>query len=248
MTLERSIQLVACGFLVSTDDASFVERLDRLMPSAVQDHPVTRRHSFHALGGGDRWRVSEDGCAPEIFPDVDQAVDFVNRRLHELALDALADYTKVHAGCGTWHGRRFLVVGDRGAGKTTLMTRLLFEGCGVEGDEMVLLRDGEAVAYPRRFGIPPPHAATGAAGGCARASSVGGTGGRLAGGISRACIRPCRARPPVANHPRFGRRGPLPDSAPSRADARPAVPNTPDPSARAGAVGAAGRGPRGLGS
>jgi hypothetical protein len=153
MILERSIQLVACGFVVSTDDRSFVDRLDRLTPSAVQDHPVTQWHSFQALGGSERWRVIEDGRAPEVFPDVDHAVDFVDRRLHELALDALADRTKLHAGCATWHGRRFLVVGDRGAGKTTLMTRLLFEDCRVEGDEMVVLHDGVAVAYPRRFGI-----------------------------------------------------------------------------------------------
>jgi hypothetical protein len=44
-------------------------------------------------------------------------------------------------------------VGAPQAGKTTLMTRLLYAGFAVQGDELVLVRDGEALPYPRRFGV-----------------------------------------------------------------------------------------------
>lgn len=33
------------------------------------------------------------------------------------------------------------------------MTRLLFDGLHVDGDELVLIRDGKTVPFPRRFHI-----------------------------------------------------------------------------------------------
>lgn len=48
-------------------------------------------------------------------------------------------------------GRYFLLVGDAHAGKTTLAMRMMFAGFDMLGDEMVLLRDGIATNFPRRF-------------------------------------------------------------------------------------------------
>jgi hypothetical protein len=150
---ERSIQLVACDFHVSTDAEEVLHRLDRIRTSAIQDHPVLHRHRLEVRREAEGYRVREDDGPGSVVADGEEAAALVERRLHELATEALADHTRVHAGVAVWHGRRFLVVGEPGAGKTTLMTRLLVEGCAVEGDEMVLIRDGRAVAYPRRFGI-----------------------------------------------------------------------------------------------
>jgi hypothetical protein len=151
--LERSIQLLACEFHVSTDAEPVMRWLDRVRPSALQDYAISRRHRVEVRGEAGGYRVREDGEDRGLIADPDEAGALVERRLHELAFGALADCTKVHAGCATWRGRRFLVVGHGRAGKTTLMTRLLVDGFGVEGDEMVLVSDGRAVAYPRRFGI-----------------------------------------------------------------------------------------------
>jgi hypothetical protein len=158
-----SIQLVACAFDVATDCASTHGRLSALKPSAVQEHPILRVHHLTAVrtvpgasaGAETRLlRVEEDDVEIAGSCSEDEAVSLIDRRMHELALEGLADRTKLHAGCGVWSGTRFLVVGAGHAGKTTLMTRLLVEpDCRVEGDELVLLRDGEAVAYPRRFGV-----------------------------------------------------------------------------------------------
>jgi hypothetical protein len=61
----------------------------------------------------------------------------------------------LHGGLATIDGVRVLVAGPKGAGKTTLALRLLFDGHAVEGDERVYLRDGDAVALPRRFHCKP---------------------------------------------------------------------------------------------
>jgi hypothetical protein len=150
---ERSIQLLSCEFLVSTNAEDFVRWLDGVRPSAVQDHPISRRYRFEVRGEAGGYRVLEDGEDHGVIAGLEHAGALVERRLHELAFRALAECTKIHAGSATWRNRRFLVVGQGRAGKTTLMTRLLVEGFSVEGDEMVLIRDGRAVAYPRRFGI-----------------------------------------------------------------------------------------------
>jgi hypothetical protein len=77
-------------------------------------------------------------------------------RMQELALAALPEFTRVHAGCADWGGKRFLAVGPALSGKSTLMARLLFEGFAVHSDDLVLLRRGQALPFPRRFSIRRP--------------------------------------------------------------------------------------------
>jgi hypothetical protein len=154
--LARAVRLLACEFQVLTDSEAVACWLDRAGRSAVQDYPVSRRHRLEVRGGVDGYRVREDGRDRGVERTPAGAGAHLERRFHELAFAALADHTKVHAGSAVWRGRRFLVAGHGRAGKSTLMSRLLCGGVGVEGDEMVLLREGQAVAYPRRFGIRRP--------------------------------------------------------------------------------------------
>jgi hypothetical protein len=154
--LERRLQVLACEFQVVTDAESVVRWLDARCTGATQHFPVSERYRIEVRGEAAGFRVTEDGREGTRQPSLEDAGAIVLQRIHELAFEALADYTKVHAGSATWRGQRLLVVGAGRAGKTTLMTRLLYEGFAVEGDEMVLLRDGRATAYPRRFGIRRP--------------------------------------------------------------------------------------------
>lgn len=104
--IERSIHLLACEFQIVTDAEPLARWLDGVGPSAAQDHPVSRRHRFqvrHEAGG---YRVREDGADRALRPSPEAAAALVEQRIHELAFAALADYTKVHAGCATWRGRR----------------------------------------------------------------------------------------------------------------------------------------------
>lgn len=70
---------------------------------------------------------------------------------HAQALETFAGYIRIHAGCGEYKGRRFLVIGDKGAGKSTLMMRLLFDGLRADGDELVLIKNEDVTPFPRRF-------------------------------------------------------------------------------------------------
>ena len=67
----------------------------------------------------------------------------------------LAGWVVLHAALATINGRRTMILGHKGAGKTTLATRLLFAGHAVEGDEMALVRNGLALALPRAFHLKP---------------------------------------------------------------------------------------------
>ena len=88
-----------------------------------------------------------------------QAGENLLRRMHREALAALPDHVRLRAVIGRSGGRSFLVVGPRRSGKTTLALGLLFGGCEISGDELVLLRDGEAVAFPWRFMVNEPSVA-----------------------------------------------------------------------------------------
>jgi hypothetical protein len=73
------------------------------------------------------------------------------RRLYAVVYAEMSRSLRLHAGCGAHQGRLFLAAGPKGAGKSTLMTRLLFDGFTVFGDEIVLGRGREVIALPRRF-------------------------------------------------------------------------------------------------
>lgn len=68
-----------------------------------------------------------------------------------LAAGAREGYTRLHAGSVTLEGRRFLVAGPKGAGKSSLLLKLLVGGAEVHGDENVLFRGEETIPLPRKF-------------------------------------------------------------------------------------------------
>lgn len=127
-----------------------------MLQEAAQDHPVSRTHRFAVRREAGGYAIEEDGAPPRIEPTPEAAGYAVFFRMHALALAALPEFTKIHAGSARWQGRRVIAVGPPHAGKTTLMTRLVYEGFEVEGDELVLVRDGLALPYPRRFGVRAP--------------------------------------------------------------------------------------------
>jgi hypothetical protein len=69
----------------------------------------------------------------------------------EFVARAMEGYTRLHAGSVTLEGRRFLVAGSKGAGKSSLLLKLLIGGAEVQGDENVLFRGEETIPLPRKF-------------------------------------------------------------------------------------------------
>jgi len=150
------VRLLACRIEIAVDCERLAAWLDVMLSRATQRYPVSRVHRFAVRQEDGGYRILEDGVAVGFERGPDSAGYALTARIHRLALAALPDFTKVHAGCATWQGRRLLAVGPPRAGKTTLMTRLVFEGFAVHGDELVLLKDGSALPYPRRFGVREP--------------------------------------------------------------------------------------------
>jgi hypothetical protein len=153
---ERSYRLLACEIGLSTDCERLLARFDGMMQRAAQGYPVSRHHRFQAWRLGGRYRICENGQEREWQEDPRSAAAALFRRIQDLALEALPEFTKLHAGCASARGKRLVAVGPAHSGKSTLMARLLYEGFAVHCDDIVLLRGGEALPYPRRFWIRPP--------------------------------------------------------------------------------------------
>jgi Flp pilus assembly protein TadD len=61
----------------------------------------------------------------------------------------------VHGASLLREGQRFILIGPKGAGKSTLTLHLLAHGFDVEGDEHVVLRESDLIARPRRMRVKP---------------------------------------------------------------------------------------------
>lgn len=87
----------------------------------------------------------------------------VTETLHaHLFIHSLADYPTapiVHAASLRRGGRRILLVGPKGAGKTTLVLHLIQEGYEVEGDENIFVTPEGLIARPRGLRVKQSTAA-----------------------------------------------------------------------------------------
>jgi len=141
---------------VTAEDDRLASKIAYLANHAQQPAPLKRRLRYHVKGRGP-YDVFEDGERLESVPAPDDALVVLYGRCYGRLVDHLsvAGWVPLHGGLVTIAGRRLLVVGQKGVGKTTLMLRLLYDGHAVEGDEMVFTRDGAAVALPRPFHLKP---------------------------------------------------------------------------------------------
>ena len=128
-------------------------RLDFIIHEAEQDLPPLKEATYEFEVRDDVYEIRRDGKLCFSSDDLPDTIFNLQWLVHKEALKDVADSIRIHAGCGEWDGRRFIVVGDKGVGKTTLMIHLLFSGFRIIGDELVLVRDGKAMPFPRRFHI-----------------------------------------------------------------------------------------------
>ncbi len=147
--------------MIEVDDPTTAARLAYVANSVAQEAvPVRATLRWHVEGGGP-WQLSEEGDPVDGFDRFDDLLYVLYQRVYGRLADhlGLAGWLSLHGGLVTLGGRRLMVLGEKGAGKTTLLLRLLVDGEAVEGDEMVLARDGLAVALPRRLHVKPGTAA-----------------------------------------------------------------------------------------
>jgi hypothetical protein len=78
-------------------------------------------------------------------------------RAHQILRDAMLVESSrapiAHAASVVVNDRRFLIMADKGSGKTTLCLRCLAEGFAVEGDEHVIIGQKDVLARPRTLRI-----------------------------------------------------------------------------------------------
>jgi len=151
LTYVEHIRLLSCEFEIRTNSQDVVDRLPYITQHAQQDVPVVQRCRVTITWTGDEFSIIGDGMEEDFELSVTSALESLYQGLHRRAIAALPDHIRINAACGTYAGRSFLIVGPKRTGKTALAIYLMLEGFDVTGDELVLMRDGEAVAFPRKF-------------------------------------------------------------------------------------------------
>ena len=125
--------------------------MQHILVNSDEDVPVSGTVAIEVPKRGGEYVVLEGGEAIVSSPDAEWVTLYLHELINFRVAWHLKDFIKIHAASGSFRDKRFLLAGDKGAGKTTLITRLLFEGATVYGDETVLLQEGHVTAFPRKF-------------------------------------------------------------------------------------------------
>jgi hypothetical protein len=151
LTYIEHIRLLCCEFEIQTNSQDLIDRLSQLTQRAEQDVPVVQRCTVIITWTDKVFRISGDGMEDDFELSVTSALETVYQHLHGRAIAALPDHIRINAASGMHAGGSFLILGPERAGKTTLALSLMIEGVDITGDALVLLRDGEAIPFPRKF-------------------------------------------------------------------------------------------------
>ena len=154
MTYERRFQVLDYVFEVKTPCREVAELVEFIARDVEQPWEPRWTITFSVSAAARGYDLFEDGepLARGIWAGA--VVEQIQLRITRIVFTRLGDdgWVAVHAGAADIHGRRVLVTGEKGAGKTSLLVRLLLDGAEVQGDDVTLIgSDGSTLPYPRRF-------------------------------------------------------------------------------------------------
>jgi hypothetical protein len=139
-------------FTIRTGCESVAKQLAFITQDAQQDFPILSESVYDIRREGDQFQIFYNGKLCNSTLNRSSLIYNLLGLIHSQVFKGITGCIRIHAGCGEYNGNRFLMVGDKGTGKTTLMTRLLFEGFRVDGDELVIVHNNDEVTpFPRRF-------------------------------------------------------------------------------------------------
>lgn len=138
---------------IVTNCESLHLRLQGLAIFAEQDRPFSGAFSVEVPKRDGRYTIMEGGETLIASDDAEWVTLYINELVNFRLAHRMKDDVKIHAASGSLNSRRFLLVGAKGAGKTTLIARCLFEGITVYGDEKVLVRGQDVIPLPRKFHV-----------------------------------------------------------------------------------------------
>ncbi len=149
-------QVLSSQVEIAFEDPRLGETLSYLVHGAKQDLPV-RKQQRYEIRGRSPYEVFEEGDWLAHVDSPEDVLYVVYSRIHGRAIErfTLSGWVVYHAAVAEIAGRRMLLLGHSGAGKTTLSARLLYAGHRVEGDELALERSSQVVAVPRSLHLKP---------------------------------------------------------------------------------------------
>jgi len=151
LTRSRSIRILSTQFTITSNRPELIERLPYVAQCADQDLPLKEHCDISVMWDDGEYLISGGGAPDECELSLEIAFSNLFSRLHDHSMLHYADHTRIHAASGFGPRGLVLLVGEKTAGKSTLATHLLLEGFEMVGDELVLLKDGEAITFPRNF-------------------------------------------------------------------------------------------------
>lgn len=154
--LEIRFQILSCLVSIKYEDPGLTQTLYYMDVQARQAVEVLKTLSYTVSGYGP-YAIYEESDLLDRVASGEDVLFHVYRRVYCRVLDryVLAGWVVLHAGAVRINGYRMGLLGDKGAGKTTVMTRLLFAGHQLEGDELLLARGDQLLAVPRRLHLKP---------------------------------------------------------------------------------------------
>lgn len=150
MHVER-IQLLSSEFEIRTNSLELLDRVCCLAPRGQHEFSISHGCRISITWTGEEFRISNSDGGEDYELSTTAVIELLFKRMHRLALANLPDHIRLRAVTGNQAGQAFLIVGSKCSGKTTLALSLLLAGYDVCGDELALVRDGQAVAFPRKF-------------------------------------------------------------------------------------------------
>ncbi|MFO7600344.1 MAG: hypothetical protein R6X27_11115 [Candidatus Desulfacyla sp.] len=149
--MRHTCTVIGIDIEVVTNCKTLDRRLHHVLVDSDENVPVSGTVAIEIQKREGNYLVIEGGEAIISSPDAEWITLYLHELINFRVAWHLKEFIKIHAASGAFRGKRFLLVGDKGAGKTTLITRLLFEGAAVYGDETVLLQEGDVMPFPRKF-------------------------------------------------------------------------------------------------
>ena len=139
------------SFIIRTECKSLAQDLDFITQDVEQDFPILSESVYDISWEDKRYQILDNGKLCNTTRTPSSLIYNLLGLIHNQVFKDIRGCIRIHAGCGEYNGKRFLIVGDKGTGKTTLMTRLLFEGFRIDGDELVIVHNEKVTPFPRRF-------------------------------------------------------------------------------------------------